>query len=87
MYLQSLPTQWHESKYIAGFLGKLAVFARRHKNTWFVASINGEDKEKDLALDLSFLAGKRAQIILSGSHEREIINQNQYTVLSYKFLF
>ncbi len=64
-FLQQLPVQWDESRFITGFPGKLAIFARRSGDTWFIAGINGEEKTKALQLDLSFLAGKQAYMISS----------------------
>ncbi|MGV2871892.1 glycoside hydrolase family 97 catalytic domain-containing protein [Colwellia sp. E150_009] len=75
-FLQNLPPQWHESKFIAGYPGKLAVFARRFENTWYITGINGENIEKTLTLDLSFLNGKSAQYIHSGKTEREMLNDS-----------
>ena len=73
-FLQNLPPQWHESKFIAGYPGKLAIFARRYQNTWYIAGINGENTNKSLTLDLSFLADKSAQYIHSGQTDREMLN-------------
>ena len=73
-FLQNLPPQWHESKFIAGYPGKLAVFARRFENTWYIAAINGENSEKSLTLDLSFLTDKSAQYIHSGQNDRDMLN-------------
>ncbi|MCG9696627.1 glycoside hydrolase family 97 protein [Shewanella sp. Isolate11] len=64
-FLQQIPTQWDESKMVAGMPGKLAVFARRSGDTWFVAGINGENLVKELQLDLSFLASDKAYMISS----------------------
>ena len=73
-FLQNLPPQWHESKFIAGYPGKLAIFARRYQNTWYIAGINGENTNKSLTLDLSFLADKSAQYIHSGQTDRKMLN-------------
>ena len=39
--------------------------ARKAGNKWYVAGINGEDVEKNLLLDLSFLKNKKATLIAS----------------------
>jgi len=54
-YLQDIHTNWDESKLLAGFPGKDVVMARRKGDTWFITGINGEDKPKDIAVDLSFI--------------------------------
>ncbi|MCE9678505.1 glycoside hydrolase family 97 protein [Shewanella sp. AS1] len=64
-FLQELPTQWDESRYVAGTPGKLAVFARHRGDTWYLAGINGENQVKELNLDLSFLPQQQAQMISS----------------------
>ncbi|MGJ8691392.1 MAG: glycoside hydrolase family 97 catalytic domain-containing protein [Thalassotalea sp.] len=74
-FMQNLPPQWHESKFIAGYPGKLAVFARRFNSTWYITGINGENSDKLLTLDLSFLAGKTGQYIHSGLDERDMITE------------
>lgn len=65
--MQQLPTHWDESRFIAGYPGKLAVFARRAGDTWFVAGINGEAEAKTITLDLSFLQtmGGNIEMIVS----------------------
>lgn len=87
-FLQNLPAQWHESKYISGYPGKLAVFARRYNNTWYIAGINGENKTKELNVDFSFLMGKEGQFIHSGNDDRQMINStielSQNTLITLK---
>ncbi|MGS2763715.1 glycoside hydrolase family 97 catalytic domain-containing protein [Sinomicrobium sp. M5D2P9] len=54
-YLKALPTDWETSRFIDGYPGKYAVFARKKGEHWYVCGINGEDSEKELNLDLSFI--------------------------------
>ncbi|MGS2739158.1 glycoside hydrolase family 97 catalytic domain-containing protein [Sinomicrobium sp. M5D2P17] len=54
-YLKALPTDWETSRFIDGYPGKYAVFARKKGKHWYVCGINGEDSEKELDLDLSFI--------------------------------
>lgn len=54
-YLKSIPAAWDEIKYLAGVPGKDMVIARRSGKTWYVAGINGENKPKELDIDLSVL--------------------------------
>ncbi|MFP5436287.1 MAG: glycoside hydrolase family 97 catalytic domain-containing protein [Bacteroidia bacterium] len=54
-YLKDIPVAWDETKLLAGFPGKDVVMARRKGDTWFITGINGENKAKDLTIDLSFL--------------------------------
>ena len=75
-FLQKLPPQWHESKFINGYPGKLAVFARRYENTWYISGINGENIKKTLMLDLEFLNGSSGQLIYSGKTDREMLSRS-----------
>lgn len=54
-FLRDVPVVWDESHLVQGEPGKLAVFARRKGDTWYVAGINGEKHDKHLSLDLSFV--------------------------------
>lgn len=66
-FLRELPDYWEDVKFIDGYPGKLYVVARKKQNRWYVAGINGENTEKKLTLDLSFLSNKSAEIIGAGS--------------------
>jgi len=67
VFLRELPDSWDDVKFIDGYPGKLYVVARKTGNRWYVAGINGENIEKTLALDLSFLKNKKGQLIASGN--------------------
>ena len=66
-YLKDIPTAWDESKLLAGFPGKDVVMARRKGNTWFITGINGENKVKELTIDLSFIKANEGLMIADGS--------------------
>jgi hypothetical protein len=66
-FLRKLPDSWDDVKFIDGYPGKLYVVARKAGNKWYVAGINGENIEKPLTLDLSFLKNKKATFISSGT--------------------
>ena len=66
-FLQELPNSWDDVKFIDGYPGKLYVVARKTGNRWYVAGINGENVEKTLVLDVSFLKNKKGQLIASGN--------------------
>ena len=67
-FLRKLPNSWDDIKFLDGYPGKLYVVARKAGNKWYVAGINGEDVEKNLTLDLSFLKNKKATIIVSSDN-------------------
>lgn len=47
------PARWDETKCLIGEPGKIAVFARRHGQSWFIAGINGTDGALPVNLNLS----------------------------------
>lgn len=65
-YLRELPSSWDDTKFIDGFPGKLAIVARRAGNQWYVVGINGENKEKRVNLDLSFIDKKQGTLHTDG---------------------
>jgi hypothetical protein len=66
-FLRKLPDSWDDVKFLDGYAGKLFVVARKAGSKWYVAGINGENVEKKLTLDLSFLKNKAGELIASGS--------------------
>ena len=60
-FLKQIPTTWDESKYIAGYPTRYVVMARKHGDSWYVAGLNGTDKELTLNIKLQMFAGKTVQ--------------------------
>ncbi len=87
-FLQDLPRNWDDSKFVAGFPGKFVVIARRSGDRWYVAGINAEDSDKTLELDLSFIKNKNGQMISDGVNERSFeqqgITAKKMTTISIK---
>src|SRR6185369_10061287 len=54
-FLKGVPSVWDDTKFLDGYPGKFAVFARRGEGRWYVAGINGESKVRKLTLDLGEL--------------------------------
>lgn len=69
-----VPNTWDETRFIKGEPGKEAILARRSGNTWYVAGINGENKEKEFSFTLDFLKDPsyKAKIFSDGSNSHEI---------------
>jgi hypothetical protein len=67
-FLSDLPTAWDETRLIAGAPGDYAVLARRSGAIWYVAGINGRDREVRMRLNLSALPGlgRRALMLADG---------------------
>jgi alpha-glucosidase len=54
-FLNDLPVVWDQTMVLPiSETGKLAAFARRKGNEWYIAVINGEPKLKELTLEVSF---------------------------------
>lgn len=68
LFLRNLPNSWDDVKLIEADPGKSHVIARKSGNKWYVAGLNGEKIEKTLNLDLSFLKGKKGELITSGTN-------------------
>lgn len=67
--LQSLPAVYDESVFVDGYPGKLNITARRDGDIWYVAALNGENTDKELELDLSFIKSKSGLIINEGEDQ------------------
>jgi hypothetical protein len=69
-FMREVPSRWDDSRFVDGYPGKFVALARKFKNNWYVAGINGEDIEKNINLDLSFLKDKKAILINDGMDNR-----------------
>ncbi len=68
-FLRKLPDSWDDVRLIETDPGKSFVVARKAGNKWYVAGLNAEKTEKLLELDLSFLKGRKGQLISSGDKD------------------
>ena len=80
-FLRTLPDSWDDLKFIDGYPGKLYVTARKSGNKWYVAGINGENKENQLTIDLSFLQNKKGMLITSGNDSADEPSFNQKDII------
>jgi hypothetical protein len=70
-FLRGVPAVWDDTKFLDGFPGKYAAFARRGDGRWFAAGINGEATERKLDLDLSGVSVRdRATLIVDAGQGR-----------------
>jgi len=75
IFLRDLPTAWDDIKLLSGYPGKDIVMARRKGEFWYIAGINGEEKEKDQALSFGFLPENqkyRLSLHKDGDHDKEL---------------
>lgn len=85
-YLKDIPTNWDDSKFIVGFLGKYILMARRSGNIWHVVGINGENAPKEVEVDLSFVKNQKGFIIMEDENgfKQESISRNQKLTVKMK---
>lgn len=65
--IKEIPALWDESVFVDGFPGKHTVIARKSGNTWYIAGINGENSDKNLNLDISFISSGKGVIFNEGN--------------------
>jgi hypothetical protein len=67
-FMSELPVTWTQTRLLSGDPSSHIVVAREADNAWYIAGINGRNKEMELNLDLSFLA--------RGDYEAFVITDN-----------
>jgi hypothetical protein len=65
-YLSALPTDWDDTKFIAGYPGHFVVVARRKSNIWYISAINATAKPLTVQMDLSFIEAPKGTMITDG---------------------
>ena len=66
-YMSSLPECWDDVKFIDGFPGKFVVLARKKGDRWYIAGINGENSERTIMLNVSFINNSSKGILITDS--------------------
>jgi alpha-glucosidase len=74
--MRNIPSVWNDVKFIDGFPGKYVVIARKKGSTWYVAGINGENKAREVKIDLSFTGKPEAFLITGGNDNRSFQKKN-----------
>jgi hypothetical protein len=74
-FMKKVPTTWDNTVFIDGYPGKYCVLARRHGETWYIAGINAEQKEKDITVSLPMLAGKEVLLYTDDKNRQPEINK------------
>ena len=65
-FLRHLPNFWDEVKFIDGYPGEYVVLARRSGRKWYIAGINGQNKDRTVSIDLSVFKGSKVSLIKDG---------------------
>ena len=55
-FLREVPAVWHETKLLAGAPDASALIARKFKDNWYVAYLNGKEEAKPTEVNFSFLS-------------------------------
>ena len=64
-FIAQIPTVWDETRIISGKVGEWVIEARRKDNVWFVGGFTNWT-ERDVDIDLSWLAGKQMKLYSDG---------------------
>lgn len=76
-YISAVPTTWDDTRLVNGYPGKDVVIARQKNGQWYIAGINGEQKDKVMTLDLSFLPDQTKLKMITTSHlDRNKVKQD-----------
>lgn len=66
-FVKQIPVAWDETVFVDGYPGKLVIIARRKGDRWFIGGINGENRAREVSVDLSFLpGGMNGELITDG---------------------
>jgi alpha-glucosidase len=77
-FLRDVPVAWDETRLLEGEPGKLAVLARRHGDTWYLAGINGERQEKRVAISASFRGNRQPLLIADGDSDATLATSRSF---------
>jgi len=79
-FMREIPSRWDDTCFVDGFPGKLVMIARKFKNAWYVAGINGEDIEKSINLKLDFLKDIRTAILITDGMDNRSFDMKTITI-------
>ncbi|SDI98927.1 Glycosyl-hydrolase 97 C-terminal, oligomerisation [Pedobacter sp. ok626] len=74
-FMKKVPTTWDNTVFIDGYPGKYCVLARRHGDTWYIAGINAEQKEKNIMVSLPMLTGKEVLLYTDDKNKKPEVNK------------
>ncbi len=76
-FLREIPNHWDDTEFINGFPGRFVVLARKGDNTWYVAGINGEEKEKHLEFNLPFIKETKSAVLITDGKDNRSFNMEK----------
>jgi alpha-glucosidase len=75
-FLQKVPTAWDDTRFIDGYPGKYAVIARKSGGVWYIAGINGTDKDISLTPELPFISADARVTLITDGPDRTFIKKD-----------
>ncbi len=81
-FLKDVPAAWEETHLVSGYPGNEVVIARKkNDSTWFVGGMNGENEEKVLKVDFSFLEeGDYEALIIQDGKNNTSLSTSKKTI-------
>ncbi len=88
-FMQDIPAAWDEVKFLDGYPGKFYMVARRAGKKWYVAGINADAAEKQIRVNLSFVAPFTSGTMFSNSNgeistSNYLVGKGQNTTITIK---
>jgi alpha-glucosidase len=74
-FLREVPVAWDDIKLLYGFPGQDVVLARRKGESWYIAGISAENREKQIGISFDFLPGGvkyKLTVIEDGEHDKAL---------------
>lgn len=74
-FLHKLPAVWDDIKFIDGYPGSHIILARKSGTTWYIAGLNGNEREMAVSINLNFLGEGNyiLELIKDGESEESFI--------------
>jgi len=72
-FLREVPNAWDDTRLLDGYPGKDVIIARRKGNSWYIAGINAEAREKTKTIKFDFLPdgiNYKLTLIADGEHDK-----------------
>lgn len=72
-FLRALPDTWEDVRFIDGYPGHDVVIARKAGSRWYIAGINGEDRDKTVNIDPTRFSGMTQAVMYADTVGRRRI--------------
>lgn len=80
-YLSGVPTVWDRTQLLSGYPGNEVVMARQKNGIWYIAGINGENRAKEISVDLSFMPnGANATLLINENNRPNAVKRQRIRV-------